>query len=82
MRLVCGATTFGWLLLSVWQTHVGMALQPTPLEAFAGLPATHVAWSQEVGRLDTTEAHAVVTALILEDTAQPPDRMRGIRPQR
>ena len=81
MRLMNGAMTFGWLLLSVWQTHVGMApaLQPTPLEAFAGLPATRIAWSQEVGRLDTPEAHAVVTVLILEDTAQPPDRMRGVR---
>jgi hypothetical protein len=43
------------------------------------MPATHIAWSNEVGRLDTAEAHAVVTALILEDTAQPPDRMRGVR---
>jgi len=55
------------------------SLQPTPLEAFAGLPATHVAWSKEVGRLDSREAQAVITALVLEDTAQPPDRMRGVR---
>src|SRR5260370_22838781 len=43
------------------------------------MPATHIAWSKEVGRIDSREAHAVITALILEDTAQPPDRMRGIR---
>ena len=34
---------------------------------------------KEVVRLDSSDAHAVVTALILGDTAQPPDRMRGIR---
>ena len=55
------------------------SLQPTPLEAFARQPTTDVAWSKEVGRLDSRESHAVVTVLILEDTAQPPDRMRGIR---
>jgi hypothetical protein len=55
------------------------SLQPTPLEAFAALPATRVAWSNELVRIDSSEAHAVVTALILEDSAQPPDRMLGIR---
>lgn len=55
------------------------SLQPTPLEAFAALPATRVAWSKEVARIDSSEAHAVVTALVLEDTAQPPDRMLGIQ---
>jgi hypothetical protein len=55
------------------------SLQPTALEAFAELPATRVAWSHEVARIESSEAHAVVTALILEDTAQPPDRMRGVR---
>jgi hypothetical protein len=54
-------------------------LQPTPLEVFARLPATHVEWSNEVGRIDSTEAHAIITALILTDTAQPADRMRGVR---
>jgi hypothetical protein len=55
------------------------SLQPTPLEAFAGLSATHVAWSKDVGRIESAEARAVITALVLEDTAQPADRMRGVR---
>jgi len=33
-----------------------LTLQPTPLEAFAGLPATHVAWSKEVGRMESSDA--------------------------
>jgi hypothetical protein len=49
------------------------------MKAFSQLPATCVAWSHEVARIESSEAHAVVTALILEDTAQPPDRMRGVR---
>lgn len=49
------------------------------MEAFAHQPATHVTWSKQVGSLDSREARAVVTVLVLEDTAQPPDRMRGIR---
>jgi hypothetical protein len=49
------------------------------LEAFAHQPTTHVTWSIQVGSLDSREAHAVITVLVLEDTAQPPDRMRGIR---
>ncbi len=81
MKLITCVIAFAVFVLSGAQTKVSIApaLQPTPLEAFAGFSATHVAWSNEVGRLDSIEAHAVVTALILEDTAQPPDRMRGIR---
>lgn len=56
-----------------------LSLQPTPLEAFAHLPATRVAWSNEVGRINSKEDRAVIMAVVLEDTAQPPDRMRGIR---
>jgi hypothetical protein len=54
-------------------------IQPTPLEAFAKQPASHIAWSSEAGHIDSREAHAVITALVVEDSAQPPDRLRGIR---
>jgi hypothetical protein len=55
------------------------AAQPTPLEAFAKQKASRVAWSGEVGRIDSRDAHAVITALVVEDSAQPPDRLRGVR---
>ena len=45
------------------QANPSPALEPTPLEAFAALPATHVAWSREGGGLDSAEARAIVTAL-------------------
>ena len=53
--------------------------QPTPLEAFAKQTASRVAWSSEAGRIDSKEGHAVITALVVEDSAQPPDRLRGVR---
>src|ERR1700730_17104776 len=81
MKSIASVIALCSLFLSVGYAQINRppSLQPTPLEAFARQPATHVAWSKEVGRLDSREAHAVVTVLILEDTAQPPDRMRGIR---
>ena len=81
MRSVWGAITFFGLLLGGSHAQVCRLpmIQPTPLESFATMPATHIAWSTEIGRLNSTESHLVVTALILEDTAQPPDRMRGVR---
>jgi hypothetical protein len=68
-------------LSSIGQNQVNppSSLQLTPLEWFVRQSATHVAWSNEVGRLDSTDAHAVVTTIILEDAGQPSDRLRGIR---
>jgi hypothetical protein len=81
MKSVLSLITCAVCLLSIGQGQVSPSpsLQPTPLEWFARQSATHIAWSDEVGRLDSKEAHAVVTAIVLEDTAQPPDRLRGIR---
>jgi hypothetical protein len=61
------------------QVNTVPALQPTPLEAFAKQPASRIAWSSEVGRINSKEGHAVITALVVEDNAQPPDRLRGVR---
>src|SRR5438445_10319647 len=81
MKSIASAFAFCFLFLSVGVAQVSPvpSLQPTPLEAFAHQPATHVTWSKQVGSVDSREAHAVVTVLVIEDTAQPPDRMRGIR---
>jgi len=81
LKSIVSPIAFCCLFLSVGPAQVNPAhsLQPTPLEAFAHQPATHVTWSKQVGSVDSREAHAVVTVLVIEDTAQPPDRMRGIR---
>jgi hypothetical protein len=81
MKSIASAIAFCGLFLKIAlaQLNPPLFLQPTPLEAFAHQPTTHATWSKQVGSLDSREAHAVVTALVLEDTAKPPDRMRGIR---
>jgi hypothetical protein len=70
MQSVFGVVTCVVFLLSVGQSQLNPrpSLQPTPLEWFARQSATHVVWSAEVGRLDRNDAHAVVTAIVLEDT--------------
>ena len=69
------------LLLGVTRAQAPEAppLRPSPLEAFASQPAAKVTWSTEAGRIDSDDAHAVITALAVEDAAQPARRMRGIR---
>lgn len=81
MQSALGVIACAVFLLNVTQGQVSPlpSLQPTPFEAFAGLPTTHIAWSKEVGRIDSREARLIITALTLEDTAQPPDRMSGVR---
>jgi hypothetical protein len=47
--------------------------------AAAQRPDTHTIHSKEVGRLDSRDAHAVFTALILEDSSAPSKRVGGVR---
>jgi hypothetical protein len=54
----------------------------TSLEAFehfAKRPTARIVWSKEVDHIDTDRAHAVITALIVEDAKSNPSRMRGVR---
>lgn len=64
---------------AIAQTGQRLQLQPTRLETFATQPAASVAWSKEVGQINSAEARVAVTALIVEDATAPPHRMRGVR---
>ena len=81
MRSIVSLAALCGLLLNIGLAQVNPtpSLQPTGLEALAGQPTAKVTWSNEVGRIDSAEAHAVVTALVIEDQVQPPHRMSGIR---
>jgi hypothetical protein len=81
MQSVFGVVTCVVFLLSIGlsQANPPLSLQPTPLEWFARESSVPAAWSAEVRRLHSNDAHAVVTAIVLEDTDQPPDRWPGIR---
>ena len=61
------------------QINATPAPQPTPLEAFAKQPESRIVWSSEVCRINSKEGHAVITAMVVEDRAQPPDQLRGVR---
>jgi hypothetical protein len=52
--------------------------EPTPLEAFASRPTAIVAWANPVGRLESSDSRAIVTALALEDRDSE-ETMRGLR---
>ena len=55
------------------------ASQLEAMERFASKPTAQVAWSKEIDRIDTDQAHAVITALGLDDRTQTPQQMRGVR---
>lgn len=69
------------LLLNIGLAQVNPtpSLEPTPLEAFAGRHTAHVNWSKVIGRLDSQESRATLTALIVEDETSEPSVMRGVR---
>jgi hypothetical protein len=63
---------------------LSQTIQPTTaqLEAFENYlkqSTAQITWSKEVGRIDTDRAHAVITAIVVEDAAQTPQQMRGVR---
>jgi hypothetical protein len=55
------------------------ALQLTPLEEFSRRPTARMVWSQAIARIDSDESHAVVTAVVFDDSADPKGRMSGVR---
>src|SRR5688500_11616543 len=73
--------TIWCLLLSIGfaQVKPTPSLEPTPLEAFAGRSTARVTWSRVIGRLESQESYATVSALIIEDVTSEPSVMRGLR---
>ena len=52
---------------------------PTDFETFATTPQVHVIFSKQVGSIESSDAKATVTALVLADEQNPPAGMRGVR---
>lgn len=82
-----------FVLTAVWVTatislaviHPVKAQEPpfapfpdSAFEAFAARPAA-VTWSKAIGSLDSKEARATVTALVVQDGGPTPSTMRGLR---
>jgi hypothetical protein len=67
------------LYIAFAQENHAASLQPAPLEAFAGRSAAQVTWSKVVGGLESQDARATVTAILVEDKTSKPGVRRGIR---
>lgn len=74
VMLCGGVATFGLAQVKTIPT-----LHPSPLEAFALHPTASVIWSEQVGHIDSVEARATITVIVVEDTSRVPNRMRGVR---
>ncbi len=68
-----------FLAIGSGQTTNPTASQIEALERFASKPTAQITWSKEVARIDTDQAHALITALVVEDGTQTPRQMRGVR---
>ena len=68
-----------FLNIGLAQVNQTSSLQPTKLEAFASQSDAQVTWFKETGRIESSEARVVITALVVEDTSHAPSRMRGVR---
>jgi hypothetical protein len=55
------------------------APEPTELEKFIGSSASHIVSSRGVGGIEGGTARLIATAIIAENTVEPPHRMAGIR---
>jgi hypothetical protein len=61
------------------QQAVAKDLPPSPLEAFAARATAKVVWSKTIGHLESREAHATLTVVIIEDQSTAVNVMRGLR---
>jgi len=78
MYPACILLVFCGLLLNA-QVNSPTASQLAEMERFSTQPTARVTWSKEVERVTSDQTKAVITALIVEDGAQTPRQMRGIR---
>lgn len=61
------------------QSEDSVGSEPSPMEAFANMQGIRTTWSSEMARLENGAARLVITALVLEDNAQPPRKVRGVK---
>ena len=62
------------LLVAAAQGQVSSVPRPSPLEAFVQQTTTKVTWSLDVGRIDSSDSHLTMRALVAEGAGQ---RIRG-----
>lgn len=76
---LCGVFNLGVGQTTQTQSPQTPLLQPTNLEAFAKRPTARITWSSQVWSAHSADAQVVITAIVLEDSGEPSQRMKGIR---
>src|SRR5260370_12745893 len=81
MYSACRVIAFCGFILTI---GYGQNINPTAsqleaMERFASKPTAQVAWSKEIAHIDTDQAHAVITALVVAAGTQTPRQMNGVR---
>lgn len=69
----------GFVVIGHSQAAASNSTRGASFGSFARRPTVNVIWSEEVGRISSKGAHAVITALVLEDPGEQPARRSGIR---
>ncbi|MCZ6503889.1 MAG: hypothetical protein O6945_15425 [Gammaproteobacteria bacterium] len=79
MKLAVVVLTLTSVLPGPATAQASAAPEPTELEVWALQQGSRVIWSEEVGRIESTDAQAVITAVVVEKSQNIPGRVRGVR---
>ncbi len=78
--VVAGAMFCGSISMAATAQLDTLAIpEPTAFETIAKQRGTTIILSEEVGRVESSDSRAIITALILENSYYRPSRVRGIR---
>jgi hypothetical protein len=79
MRSTTAVSVFCCLLSGPAPAQLTSAPEPTQLEVWAGQSGSRITKSEEVGRIESADAQAVITAVVAERPHNAPSYVRGVR---
>jgi hypothetical protein len=79
MKSSTAVLLFCFILSSAALAQLPEAPEPTQLELWMGHPGSRITTSEVVGKVESADADAVITALIIENPRSDPTQLRGIR---
>ena len=79
MRLTVTVSMACFLLSNSVPAQLSAVPEPTQLEVWIEQPGSRIARSEEVGRIESIDAQAVIRAVVIENLQNNPSRVRGIQ---
>jgi hypothetical protein len=79
MKSSAAVLLFCFILSSAALAQLPEAPEPTQLELWMGHPGSRITTSEVVGKVESTDADAVITALVIDNPRSDPTQLRGIR---